>query len=205
MTFEITTVTMDITGISIGGTVMKVDCSTFVVLDVPEPTSSEIRTVREYYKDTVRLALPIEITVAGSSGVGPFVVSQDLERIFSVLDDIAKRTAPVKAEFADVLRFPSTNVFVLTVKDESPFVALHKRIISSGFEFYPINFPYRPHCTLVIKEPDSAEDVNQLMNFQLEHKCVKLDRLSVYGIKPGEDGSGTPIVNLLHRTNLSGT
>ncbi|QSO47341.1 2'-5' RNA ligase family protein [Alicyclobacillus mengziensis] len=183
---------------------MEVDCSTFVVLDIPEPTSSEIRTVREHYNDRTRLALPIEITVAGSSGVGPFVVGQELDDIFSALDDIAHETAPIDVELAEVLRFPNTNVFVLTVKDESPFEALHKRILGSGFEFYPSNFPYRPHCTLVIKEPDSDDDANRLMNFRLEHKFVRLDRLSVYGIKPREDGLEIPTVNLLYRTNLTG-
>jgi 2'-5' RNA ligase len=182
---------------------MQFDSVAYVVLDIPASISSQVKSVREKYNDVIRLALPIEITVAGSSGVGPFQLNQQMDEVFSVLDRIAKETAPIDVSLGEVLRFPNTDIFVLTVADETPFHALHQQITNSTLQFTSSPFPYQPHCTLVVKVPDSDAELSELLQFRVGETCV-LDTMSVYGIKPGLSGSGKPVVDLLHRTKLSG-
>jgi hypothetical protein len=169
---------------------------TFVCLDLPEPQASEVLAVRRHHRDEFRSALPAEITVAGSSGNGPLEAGQDPSAVFHVIDEIAASTEPIRAAFGPVLRLADTDIFVLTLKDETPFRALHQRIGTSGIRFRSSPYPYNPHCTLRSRSPVSRRDAENLSRLALPGDFV-LDTLSVYVL------AGLP-VTLLHRTRLTG-
>ncbi|MEJ2013978.1 MAG: 2'-5' RNA ligase family protein [Anaerolineales bacterium] len=152
---------------------------TYIVLDVPPPISERVMEVRVRHQDEFRSSLPVEITLAGSSGVGVLVREQDRAEVFGQLQVIARETSPIIAEFGKVLRFEGTDIFVLTIKDESPFQRLHKVILDSGIRFMASPFPYKPHCTLRSRSPVSEKEAADLLGLRIEG-AVKLRMLSVY-------------------------
>ena len=57
----------------------------YIVLDIPSPVKEKIYEIRNYHKDTLRASLPVEITVAGSSGVGVIEPGQDKSFVFNTI------------------------------------------------------------------------------------------------------------------------
>ena len=151
---------------------------TFVVLDVPSPVADAVLALRG--RNSYHLSEPVTITIAGSSGVGVFDGSQRPSEAFAVLDEIAERQAPIHGEFAEVLRFPGSNIFVLTLKDEAPFRALHRAVADSGLSFVETPFPYRPHCTFRFVAPEDDDHAAALLAVEVPGE-FRLDTLSVYG------------------------
>ena len=169
------------------------ETNTYVVLDVPEPLASAVMAVRVRHRDKFRSSLPVEITVAGSNGVGELEADQANESVFSLLTAVGAKTRPIEAEFGPVDRFPGTQIFFLTLKDERPFRALHDRIADSPIRFKSCPFPYQPHCTLRDRIPISGEEVADLLAVEIPGSFV-LDTLSVYAMPPP--------MPLLHRVRL---
>lgn len=171
------------------------ETNTYAVLDVPEPHAAVVMAVRIRHRDEFRSSLPVEITVAGSNGVGEFEPGQSQRDVFSALGAIAAETDPIETSFGPVDRFPGTDVFFLTVIDERPFHELHGRIANSPIRFKPCPFPYRPHCTLRDRTPITDDDVADLISVEIPGSFV-LDTLSVYAMPPP--------MPLLHRVRLGG-
>jgi 2'-5' RNA ligase len=172
------------------------DFDTYVVLDVPAPIGDQVMAIRKRHRDEFRASLPVEISVSGAGGVGVFDPTQDPKEAFGVLETIASETAPIEASFGEVLRFPNTDIFVLTLEDERPFHALHERISRSGLRFKPGVFPYKPHCTLGSRSPISEKEAAELLSLRIIGSFV-LDTMSVYMIDE------LPMT-LLHRVKLTG-
>ena len=174
---------------------MGFPADTYICLDVPMPVAQQIMDIRVRSHDTFRASLPVEITLAGSSGTGVFDVMQDEKMAFALLNAIAAETEPLQVTFGKVLRFPSTDIFVLTLTDERPFRVLHERLASSGIRFQPSPFPYTPHCTLRSRSPISEEEVAVLLSLRISQSFL-LDTLSVYMLD-------TLPMTLLHRVKLT--
>ena len=109
--------------------------NTYVVLDIPSPLAELVLAIRERQRDPFRFSLPAETTISGSSGTGPIAADEDLSRVVAVLDRIAAETAPIRASFGPVRRFPDSDVFYLSFVDERPLRALHQRVAASGLQF----------------------------------------------------------------------
>jgi 2'-5' RNA ligase len=167
--------------------------NTYIVLDVPEPFASAVMAVRVRHRDEFRSSLPVEITVAGSNGVGELEADQASEDVFALLTATATKTSPIEASFGRVDRFPGTEIFFLTLENERPFHELHSRIASSPIRFKPCPFPYQPHCTLRDRTPISDEEVADLLAVEIPGSFV-LETLSVYAMPPP--------MPLLHRVRL---
>ena len=170
--------------------------NTYAVLDVPVPVADQVMAIRTRHRDELRAALPVEITVIGSSGVGEFEAGQDPARVYSTLDALAAGTTPIRARFGPVRRFPGTDIFVLRLVDEQPFRALQERIAASGILFRSSPFPFTPHCTLRSRSPVSEWDVADLLSIRITDEFL-LDVLSVYMLDQ------LPCT-LLHRVSLTG-
>lgn len=176
---------------------MRFDSDTYVVLDVPEPIAGKVMAVRKRHRDEFRSSLPVEITVAGSNGVGVFDPEQDVEEAFAILDALAAETPPIQAAFGEVVRFPNTDIFVLTLGDEMPFRALHERVATSGLRFRPSPYRYMPHCTLRSRSPVSDEDASELLSLRIPDRFV-MDTMIVYMMDK------VPLTQL-HSAKLTGT
>jgi len=175
---------------------MAFEYDTFVCVDLPSPAADRVLEIRRRHRDDFRAALPAEITVAGSNGVGPVEPAEDPTAVFAALDQIGRETAPIEVTFGPVVRFPNTEIFVLTVADAAAFDALHERVAACGIRFKPIQFTFFPHCTLRSRSPVSDEDAAALLRERIEG-THRLDTLSVYMLDQ------LP-VTLLHRTELRG-
>ncbi len=158
---------------------MNFSYDTYIVLDVPSPIKDRILDIRKHHKDTLRASLPVEITVAGSSGVGVIEPGQDKDFVFDTLTEIATKTRPIAASFSDVFRFPGSEVFVLTLKEEERFRDLHQEIMNSGIQFKANPFPYKPHCTLRSRSPITDQEEKEIMKTKIRDKFI-MDTLSVY-------------------------
>jgi 2'-5' RNA ligase len=158
---------------------MAFEHDTFVCLEVPSPASDRVLEIRRQHRDEFRAALPAEITVAGSSGVGPLEPTEDPDSVYAAFDRVAQQTAPIELSFGSVVRFPNTDIFVATVADEIPFHRLHRDIAASGIRFKPTPFPFFPHCTLRSRSPISDEDGAALLLERIAG-THRLDTLSVY-------------------------
>jgi len=168
----------------------------FVVVDVPEPYRTHIQLIRDQLK-TVTAKLPVEITLAGSSGVGPIPEGTELGLIRDEVERVGRLARAFRMEFAGVGDFPGTGIFFLRPKERHPFDSLHAALASSRIPFIRSPFPYCPHCTLRVGpevDPNVAERIRAI---PVPSGEMRLDSLSVYAV----DGR-TPAVSLLLRTKL---
>lgn len=170
---------------------------TYLCLDLPAPVADQILCIRRAHHDAFRAALPAEITVAGSGGLGVVMPDQDVETVFTALEHVAAMTPPIRATFGPVRRFPNTDIFVLTLVDEAPFHALQQRLATSGIRFEPSPFPFTPHCTLRSRSPVAADEAQHLLSLRISERFV-LDTLSVYVL------DGRPMTRL-YEARLTGS
>jgi len=128
---------------------------TYVILPIKEPVAAQIRRIREQY--AYPLEIPVEVTVAGSSGIGVVDPGQDPKLVIQELEAIAAEIAPFTTDFGPVCSFPNTSVFWFSLRDEKPFHQLHTRLKASKIEFQESLFPYQPHCTIQGRPRTEAE------------------------------------------------
>jgi 2'-5' RNA ligase len=176
---------------------------TYVCLDLPEPAASQVIAIRRAQRDDFRAALPAEITVAGSGGVGELAVGQDPQQVFGVIDAIAAKTAPIPVSLGPVMRFPGTTIFVFTVQDEDRIRVLHRELAESSIRWRPAQFDFTPHCTLRSRSPVTESEAAQLLALRPPAPFI-VDTLSVYEVKPDVAGRLPVVCDLLHRVRLKG-
>jgi 2'-5' RNA ligase len=170
---------------------------TYIVLDVPPSEWTEhILSVRRRL-DAWRAALPVEVTVTGSAGVGTIHEEQDQEAAFRIIDTLASEVAPIKTNFLSIERFPNSGAFYFEPDGSQMFINLQNRIITTGVKFKPSSLPYIPHCTIVnLKDNPSDEAVSEIYRIPSSGEVV-LEVLSFYAVNQ----SGC---HLLYRTKLCG-
>jgi hypothetical protein len=125
---------------------MAITTPAFVVAELPDSVAVWVRSTREVFEPGIA-HLPAEITLAGSSGVGPITIGQDIESTRAKLEAALRGCLPFEARFTSVGTFPGTNIFFASPEPE-PFVARHQAIVDSGVAFGSSPFPYSPHCSL---------------------------------------------------------
>jgi 2'-5' RNA ligase len=167
----------------------------YFVLNIPAPFSERVMKLRRSQKDNFFTSLPVEVTIAGSTGVGVLESSQNLPEAYALLDRLAEDTAPIETSFGPVVRYPGTDIFALTLENEAPFHALHQRLVQTGIKFRESPHPFRPHCTLRSGAPVSLADERALLGARIPGKFV-LDAISVCRLD-------RPPVALLHTAELA--
>lgn len=173
---------------------------TYVVLDLPKEISKQVMKIRYRFKDKFYMALPPEITVTGSSGVGVLEDNQKPDQVFKTLDNIASKIEPIKASFSHVTSFPHTNIFFLSIQNENPFYDIHNKIVQSGIRFSKNEFPYKPHSTLCDRFSITEEEIQELSSISIKEEFI-LNTLSVYSL---ECSGSNMVVHLRHRVKLTG-
>jgi hypothetical protein len=119
---------------------------TFVVAELPEPIAAWVREVRGRFEPAIA-HLPTEITLAGSSGVGPIEHGQSVASVQQMLAAALAGRLPFQSRFIGIRSFPGTEIFFAAPEPE-PFNALHAAIVASGISFGPSRFSYNAHCSL---------------------------------------------------------
>jgi 2'-5' RNA ligase len=151
----------------------------YIVAEIPEPVRSQVQALRDSL-NTLTAKLPVEITLAGSSGVGPIPVGTDLSLIKRHLDRTLSDVSPFRARFSAIRTFPNTSIFYLEPFDRSPFDHIHQELRSSGIPFSEIRWPYNPHCTLRGGESLDAEAASELLARSFPKEEFQINTVSVY-------------------------
>jgi hypothetical protein len=172
---------------------------TYVILPIQPPIADHVLALRERFGYT--LAYPVEVTVAGSSGLGVLEPDQDPAGVLEVLRTIASEVGSFVTSYGEVRRFPNTNIFWLSLKNEEPFRTIHQRLKESGVRFTPNPFPYQPHCTLQVR-PRTEEETVELLSLQVPGE-IRFAELALASVVERENGEfECPMV---WRARLTGT
>src|ERR1043166_3264925 len=167
----------------------------YIVAEIPEPVRSQVQALRDSL-NTLTAKLPVEITLAGSSGVGPIPGGTDLSLIERHLDRIVSNIAPFRARFSAIRTFPNTSIFYLEPSDRSPFDHLHQELRISGIPFSEIQWSYNPHCTLRRGKPLGADAALELATRPFPQEEFWINTVSVYQL----DGTSLACKLLYQRT-----
>lgn len=146
-----------------GNPALSLEPETYVVLDLGGPAAAAVAAVRARFGYGGAAALPVECTVLGSSGAGPLDPDQDATEAYARLEEVATTTPAFEARFSSPLRFPGTDVFVLTVADDAPLRDLHERLARDGPRCLPSPFPFTPHVTLLQGRPVAGGEADELL------------------------------------------
>ena len=115
----------------------------------------EVRRLRVRH-DPARSRFPIEITVAGSSGLGWFSEGQSPSLLSQRVGELARGLAPFSFRFEKLSRFPDSSVYYFAPRDESPFCDFQRRLAACGLRFESTPYDYVPHCTVAILAPGAS-------------------------------------------------
>ena len=157
---------------------------TYICLDVPEPHASQVLAVRERHCERLR-GFPVELTIAGSSGMGAIRAQLDADEVADKLAKFCRETAPIPAEFGAVVRFPETDIFCLSMADPMPFEALQDGLRATGLRFEDSRFPFFPHCTLRMAGPLDQAAISELFALRLPGRFM-LATMSLYQREPDD-------------------
>lgn len=125
---------------------MQITKPTYIVVELPVTVAEWVRSTRVTFEPAIA-HLPAEITLTGSSGVGPMKRGQSLALIETCLKSALFGQLPFESCFLDVNCFPGTDIFFAS-PERARFDTLHASIVASGIEFEPSPYPYNPHCSL---------------------------------------------------------
>lgn len=149
----------------------------YVVLDVPDPVASLVTAARARFSP-LRAEYPVEIGIAGSSGVGPIRSNQDDGTVHALLAEVASSTSPFEARFGPVRRFEGTDLYYLEPTERRPFDLVHRRVVECGVRYHESPHPYTPHCT-ISGVAVTGEERGQLTAVKIDKPFV-IETLSVY-------------------------
>ena len=125
---------------------MQITKPAFVVAELPGPVAAWVREMRGQFEPGIA-HLPAEITLAGSSGVGPIALGQSVALVQQKLAAALADYLPFETRFIGIGNFPGTEIF-FAAPEPGPFNLLHAAIIASGIAFGPSRFSYNAHCSL---------------------------------------------------------
>ncbi len=169
---------------------------TYIVLDMPTVLTDFVMDLRMRFSKRL-LCFPVEITVAGSSGVGPLESSQELAQVCRVVSDISSQVDELSLSFPRILTFPGTGVYFFEPTPRASLEDIHTRILASGLRFASSPFPFTPHLTALKVNPSNQAMVSEVEALRPPIGAFRVLTCSVYSI--GRSGC-----ELRHRVGLTG-
>ncbi|MDA3797947.1 MAG: 2'-5' RNA ligase family protein [Kiritimatiellae bacterium] len=168
---------------------MKTSQKSHIVVQIPAPVGIQIAEIRKAlgYKNN----LPIDLTLTGSSGVGPIPVGTDLALIKDQIDQIANQFTPFEVIFNECKIFSNTSIAYLSPSDRTIFDRIHESLKQSSIPFLPSEFEYTPHCTVTTNLQISIEKIT------IPNEKFIIDSISLF-----ERNDITSEITLLYKTKL---
>ena len=112
-----------------------------LVFDLPEAEwMADVRRIRSVH-DSDRALFPIEITVAGSSGLGWLSPGQTSEAIAAHVRTVAKSLTPFVCTFSRVETFPRRESTILRLRTKSPSTHFNEHLRRRHCILRPPGFP----------------------------------------------------------------
>jgi 2'-5' RNA ligase len=151
---------------------------TFIVTELPEAIAAWVKLARQELEPGIA-HMPCEITLAGSSGVGPLKIGQKLKDVERILFKLLEHRLPFEARFLRIGNFPNTEIFFLEPVREV-FDELHSLIANSALEFAANPFPFNPHCSLRGFTPLQPGDRERLERLVFPARPFLIQSVAVY-------------------------
>ena len=156
----------------------------YLVLELPKFIGARVLDIRRRY-DPLLAALPAEITVAGSSGIGTIAPDQDARAVCQALSQVASEHLPISSRFVGISRFTTGPVVWLQPADPDPFIAIQQALVATGIHFNTHKFSYTPHCSL--SSCNLAPGVVEaLLREDFPQEAFELSVLALYKVVNGE-------------------
>ncbi len=124
---------------------MKIDNPTYLISELKGDVVTLVKEMRQRFNPDHDW--PVDITIAGSSGIGTIKEGQDVDVVIEALQPIVDSNSFTDVTFISANRFPNTGIYYLA-PERNLFDTLHKAIAGSVVEFNDNKWPYNPHCTL---------------------------------------------------------
>lgn len=177
---------------------MKITSPAYIVAEIPEPIRSEIQAIRNHLR-TPTAKLPVEITLAGSSGVGPIPPGTSLPMVIEEMDRRIMSLAPFKTSFSGIHSFPGGSTLFLSPAERTIFDFVHGILCESDILFSQLPFPYTPHCTIRSGPPISDESLSTILKMDYPGYQFLIDTFSIYSLNDSKMECG-----LLYQSKLTG-
>lgn len=170
----------------------------YISLDVPEPMAAVITSMRRILEPGYA-HLPVEIALAGSSGIGTPSGDVEIKSLVTIVERIARSFFPVTTRFVRSAWLGELGVHALEVDPVDPLLALHDAVRTSGITFHnDVPAAFHPHCTLRWKaEWMTPEQDRAWSRLVAPAQDFVLRDLAIYGLRPGDANA-----HLHHRTAL---
>lgn len=175
---------------------MKTAFPSYIVAEIPEPVRSAIQSIRNHLGSPTS-RLPVEITLAGSSGVGPIPAGTDLSQIVSEMGRIFANVPPFGVSFSGFGVFPGTSLVYLCPTGRTPFDDIHEALRKSNIPFSQSAFPYNPHCTVRSGAPLPVDEVDRICLKKFPAAQFLIETVSLYDLN-----RDTLECRLLHQIHL---
>ncbi|MBR2427967.1 MAG: 2'-5' RNA ligase family protein [Lentisphaeria bacterium] len=157
----------------------------YIVLNIPSPMAEVIQSLRAKY-DVRRASLPAEITLTGSSGTGLIEPGQDIEMIAAEMNRVAKTLQPFTAQFSKLERFPNTDIYFLTLNDDTMFNHARLALENTAIRFQPTPYPYTAHCTLKLRSEPTDAELLEMFFMDVPKTPFQLSQMSLYSLPDTE-------------------
>ncbi|GAB3535688.1 2'-5' RNA ligase family protein [Photobacterium alginatilyticum] len=157
---------------------MEISKPTYIVAELSGEVASWIHSTRVTLEPGIA-HFPEEITLAGSSGVGPISKGQKLSVVVSQLEQVLQNYSCIQFKFKGVSHFPDTEIYFAEPEREE-FDRLHAKITETAIVFDDSPFPYNPHCTLKSLTPmeSSHEEIISNLVVPVSEHCIR--KISIY-------------------------
>ncbi len=155
----------------------------YIVLDLADPLAGAVMQLRRKF-DPKLTGIPVEIGVAGSSGLGALVNNQDPERVFKSIENCSKSIECFDLRFKSLKRFPETKWYYFEPSTPDPFYQIHEWLRDSEIEFRKSPYPYTPHCSVADLKDRPVADEAALKEAGIPAHACLMDRISVYSLTP---------------------
>jgi 2'-5' RNA ligase superfamily len=157
---------------------MQITKPAFIVAELPGVIAAWVREMRLQFEPGIA-HLPAEITLAGSSGVGPIAPGQDVASIQRMLTAALVSPLPFEARFIGIGNFPGTQIFY-AAPEPGPFNSIHAAIVASGIGFGPSQFSYNAHCSLKGVTPLKPGQREAIESVAVPSQPFTISTVSVY-------------------------
>ena len=125
---------------------MKINKPTYLIAELAGDVVPLVYDLRKRFNPG-HTNWPVDITIAGSSGIGTIKEGQSVFEVVDILKPIISKFSFFEVSFTSINRFPGTGIYHL-IPEREPFDMLHKAVVNSGVLFNENPWPYNPHCTL---------------------------------------------------------
>lgn len=166
---------------------MAFEHPTYLSLDMPEPVGRVIREMRRDF-DPCFADLPVEIAIAGSSGLGVIASGQSVDHVLQELGRLAATMPAAPCRFDAVTRLDELHAHVLAVDGPSceRLGRLQTALRESSIRFDAASIPFRPHCAIRWSPgPMAFEQEGRWKKLRVPASEFLLSRLSIYVLKAG--------------------